>query len=170
VLLQIDETRDYSTGAGWMAIASSVRKDQPLLCVTQRETSTEIAQTEALLAELRANRDRSLGLMRHSLAADLKSIAEERDRLTKSTAALNNHIQFLQDRVRALREATDRGLITGEQLQQRSQELETARSSVVANQAAAAQLDGRVASSRNQTTRASSPWARRSTAPSASWR
>jgi HlyD family secretion protein len=132
-------------------VGDEVRKDQPLLRVTQRETSTEITQTEALLAELRANRDRSIELSRHNLAADLKSIAEERDRLTKSTATLNSQIQFLLERVRALTEATERGLITGEQLQQRSQELETARSSVVANQAAAAQLDGREASIRNQT-------------------
>jgi HlyD family secretion protein len=132
-------------------VGDEVRKDQPLLRVTQRETSTEITQMEALLAELRANRDRSIELSRHNLAADLKSIAEERDRLTKSTATLNNQIQFLLERVRALTEATERGLITGEQLQQRSQELETARSSVVANQAAAAQLDGREASIRNQT-------------------
>jgi HlyD family secretion protein len=132
-------------------VGDEVRKDQPLLRVTQRETSTEITQMEALLAELRANRDRSIELSRHNLAADLKSIAEERDRLTKSTATLNNQIQFLLERVHALTEATERGLITGEQLQQRSQELETARSSVVANQAAAAQLDGREASIRNQT-------------------
>ena len=43
-------------------VGDEVRKDQPLMRVTQRETSTEITQTEALLAELRANRDRSIGL------------------------------------------------------------------------------------------------------------
>jgi HlyD family secretion protein len=132
-------------------VGDEVKEGQVVLRVTQRETSAEIRQTEALLADLRANRARSMELIQRNRDAELKSQTEERQRLAKSADALRNQIQFLEGRLRAQTEAADHGLITRDQVQATAQELEATRSSLVANQAQTTQLDAREASTRNQT-------------------
>lgn len=132
-------------------VGDEVKEGQVVLRVTQRETSAEIRQTEALLADLRVNRARSMELIQRNRDAELKSQTEERQRLAKSADALRNQIQFLEGRLRAQTEAADHGLITRDQVQATAQELEGARSSLVANQAQTTQLNARGAATRNQT-------------------
>jgi len=133
-----------------VSVGDEVREGQVVVRVAQREASAEIHQTEGLLGELRANRDRAIGLIRRNLEADLKSQGEERERLVKSTAALKKQIEFLQGRLRARNEAAEQGLITRDQAQATAQELEGALNSLVANQSQLSQLEAREASTRNQ--------------------
>jgi len=133
-----------------VGVGDDVREGQVVVRVAQREASAEIHQTEALLTELRANRDRAIALIRRNLEADLKSQAEERERLDKSTAALEKQIEFLRGRLRARNEAAEQGLITRDQAQATAQELEGALNSLVANKSQLSQLEAREASTRNQ--------------------
>jgi HlyD family secretion protein len=133
-----------------VSVGDEVREGQVVVRVAQREASAEIHQTEGLLGELRANRDRAIALIRRNLEADLKSQGEERERLVKSTAALKKQIEFLQGRLRARNEAAEQGLITRDQAQATAQELEGALNSLVANQSQLSQLEAREASTRNQ--------------------
>jgi NHLM bacteriocin system secretion protein len=131
-------------------VGDDVQTGEVVLRVTQRETSEEIRQTEALLADLRANRDRSIELIRRNLAAELKGLGEERDRLVKSTSSLKSQVTFLEGRLKAQTQAADQGLITRDQVQATAQQLEAALSSLVANQAQTAQFEAREATTRNQ--------------------
>jgi len=133
-----------------VGVGDDVREGQVVVKVAQHEASTEIQQTEGLLAELRANRDRSISLLHRNLEADLKSQTEERERLATSSAVLKKQIEFLEGRLRARNEAAEQGLITRDQAQSTAQELEAARNSLVSNQSQLSQLEAREASTRNQ--------------------
>ena len=109
-----------------VGVGDEVREGQVVVRVAQQEASAEIRQTEALLAELRANRDRAIALIRRNLEADLKSQGEERERLARSSAALRKQVEFLEGRLRARNEAAEQGLITRDQAQATAQELESA--------------------------------------------
>jgi HlyD family secretion protein len=130
-------------------VGETVRTGQVVVRVSQPELEQELRQNEALLAELRGNSSRSAELIQRSRDAELKSLVAERDRLTRDTEALVNRVAFLQTRLEAQSAAADQGLITRDVRQATAQELDAARSTLIANQAQQAQLEARGAQVRN---------------------
>ncbi|MBI5440290.1 MAG: NHLP bacteriocin system secretion protein [Deltaproteobacteria bacterium] len=96
-----------------------------------------------MLAELRGNSSRSAELIQKSRDAELKALVAERDRLARDTEALVKRVAFLQTRLEAQSAAADQGLITRDVRQATAQELDEARSTLIANQAQKAQLEAR---------------------------
>jgi HlyD family secretion protein len=131
-------------------VGDTVTQGQVVARVSQTGVPEEIRQTEALLAELNANRKRSLGLVGRNTDAEVRSLAEDRQRLLANRKSLQSQITFLEQRLRAQTEAAQGGLITRDQVQGTQQELEGARASLISNQAQLVQLDGREATIRNQ--------------------
>jgi HlyD family secretion protein len=131
-------------------VSDDVKEGQVVLRVSQIEVAQEIKQNETLLADLRGNRLRAIQHIQRNRDAELRSFAEERQRLVKSSVAVRNQIGFLEGRLEAQTELAERGLITRDQVQKAAQELEGERGMLMANQAQAAQLDAREASLRNQ--------------------
>lgn len=132
-----------------VTVGDEVKTGQVVVEVSQPETEQELHQSEALLTELKGNSSRSAELIRKSRDAELNSLVAERDRLLKNTEALVNHIAFLETRLRAQTEAARQGLITQDVRQATAQELDSARSTLIANQAQKAQLEAREAQIRN---------------------
>ncbi len=132
-------------------VGDPVKEGQVVARVSQTGVPEEIRQTEGLLAEVKGNRQRSLSLIQRNRDAEVRSLGEDRARLTASRAGLENQIKFLEQRLRARTEAAESGLITRDQAQATAQELEAARSALSTNQAQLTQLDGREATIRNQT-------------------
>lgn len=132
-----------------VGVGDDVRQGQVVVRVSQSEVSQDLRQNQALLADLRANAARSAELVRRNRDAELRSLAEDRTRLVKSTQTLMNQIEFLGSRLKAQTEAVDRGLITRDLRQATAQELEGAKSSLISNQSQTAQLDARESSIRN---------------------
>lgn len=130
-------------------VGDEVRSGQVVVRVSQPELEQELRQNEALLAELRTNSSRSAELIERSRDAELKALAAERGRLSRDTEALANRIAFLEARLKAQSEALDQGLITRDVRQATAQELDAARSTLIAHQAEKAQLDAREAQVRN---------------------
>jgi len=131
-------------------VNDDVTPGQILARVSQLDVAESIKQTESLLKELRANRNRSIELVNRNTEADLRSLKEDANRLDKETGALTNQIEFLESRLKAQTEALQLGLITRDQQQATGQQLEATRSLLIANQAQRAQLEARDALIRNQ--------------------
>ena len=131
-------------------VKDEVTEGQVVLRVSQVEVAQEIKQNEALIADLQSNRGRSMQLVQRNRDAELASLREERQRLRRTTGALQNQVRFLEGRLKAQTEAAEGGLITGDQVQGTAQELENARASLIANQGQSAQVEAREASLRNQ--------------------
>ena len=136
--------RDVLVGVG-----DDVRQGQVVVRITQEEVVQELRQNKALLADLRANARRSAELVKRNREAELRSLAEDRIRLEKSTLTLRNQIEYLEGRLKAQTEAVDRGLITRDLRQATAQELEGAKSSLISNQSQKAQLEAKESSIRN---------------------
>jgi HlyD family secretion protein len=130
-------------------VGDEVEKGQAVVRVSQPEVEQELHQNEALLAELRGNSSRSAELIERSRDAELKALVAERGRLAKDTEALANRISFLETRLKAQSEAADQGLITRDVREATAQELDAARSTLIAQQAQRAQLEAREAQVRN---------------------
>ena len=131
-------------------VGSLVRPGEVVARISQTGVPQEIDQTESLLTELRANRQRSLSLIQRNREAELRTLAEDRTRFAASRAALENQIKFLEQRLRAQTEAAESGLITRDQVQGTAQELEAARSSLISNQGQMMQIAAREATIHNQ--------------------
>ncbi len=136
--------RDVLVGVG-----DDVREGQIVVRIRQQGVAQELQQQKALLADLRENARRSAQLVNRNREAELRSLAEDRTRLEKSTLTLRNQIEFLEGRLKAQTEAVDRGLITRDLRQATAQELEGAKSSLISNQSQKAQLEARESSIRN---------------------
>ncbi len=130
-------------------VGDEVKTGQVVVRVSQPEVEQELRQNEALLAELRGNSSRSAELIERSRDAELKAVVAERGRLAKDTEALVNRIAFLESRLKAQSEAADQGLITRDVREATAQELDAARSTLIAHQAQRAQLEAREAQVRN---------------------
>jgi HlyD family secretion protein len=131
-------------------VGQDVKRGEVVAIVKQTGAGEEIQQSEKLLADLRSNRERSLGLTQRNRDADLQSVVADRQRLAKQDQALRSQVKFLEERLKAQTEAANSGLITRDQVQATANELEGARNSLNANQSQAAQLTARDASVRNQ--------------------
>jgi len=131
-------------------VEDEIKQGQVVLRVSQIEAAQEIRQTESQIGDLKSNRERSTQLIGRNRDAELRSVQEDRQRLSKSTSTLKNQIRFLEGRLKAQTEAADGGLITRDLVQATAQELEGAKSSLISNQAQVAQLEAREASLRNQ--------------------
>lgn len=127
-----------------------VKEGQVVVRVSQVDVAQEIKQNEAEIGDLQANRERSMELIQRNRNAALRSLQEDRQRLAKSNVTLKNQVKFLEDRLKAQKEAADAGLITRDLVQATAQELEGARANLIANQSQAAQIDAQEASTRNQ--------------------
>jgi HlyD family secretion protein len=130
-------------------VGDDVRPGQAVVRISQPEIEQELRQNESLLADLRSNSSRSAELIQRSRDAELKALVADRDRLTKNTQTLAGQITFLEGRLKAQTEAADQGLITRDLRQATAQELEAARSTLIANQSEKAQLEAREAQIRN---------------------
>jgi len=130
-------------------VGDEVKTGQAVVRVSQPEVEQELRQNEALLAELRGNSSRSAELIERSRDAELKAVVAERGRLAKDTEALVNRIAFLESRLKAQSEAAEQGLITRDVREATAQELDAARSTLIAHQAQRAQLEAREAQVRN---------------------
>ena len=132
-----------------VAVGDDVEKGQVVIRISQSEAAQELKQQEDLLAEHKANASRSGDLVNRNRGAELRSLAEDRVRVAKSTETLRKQIAFLESRLKAQTEAVEKGLITRDVRQATAQELEGAKSSLIANQSQQAQLDARDSSIRN---------------------
>ena len=132
-----------------VAVGDDVEKGQVVIRISQSEAAQELKQQEDLLAEHKANAARSGDLVNRNRGAELRSLAEDRVRVAKSTETLRKQIAFLESRLKAQTEAVEKGLITRDVRQATAQELEGAKSSLIANQSQQAQLDARDSSIRN---------------------
>ena len=130
-------------------VGDEVKTGQAVVRVSQPEVEQELRQNEALLVELRGNSSRSAELIERSRDAELKAVVAERGRLAKDTEALVNRIAFLESRLKAQSEAAEQGLITRDVREATAQELDAARSTLIAHQAQRAQLEAREAQVRN---------------------
>jgi HlyD family secretion protein len=131
-------------------VGDPIENGQVVAVISQTSASEEIRQQEKLLADLRSNRERAVGLTGKNRDAELRSLREDRVRLSKEAEAARAQVKFLEERLRAQQEALRAGLITRDQVQATSQQLDQARSGLVANQAAVTQLSAREASALNQ--------------------
>jgi HlyD family secretion protein len=127
-------------------VGDAVKEGDIVAVVAQNTASEEIRQNEKLLADLRANRQRAGGLTSRNRDAELSSVQEDRQRLAKEEQTVRAQVKFLEDRLKAQQEAARSGLITNDQVQSTSQQLEQARSALIANQAQVTQTRAREAS------------------------
>jgi HlyD family secretion protein len=130
-------------------VGDIIKQGDVVAVVAQRAANEEIHQNEKLLEDLRNNRLRASGLTGRNRDAELKSVQEDRQRLAKEAEALKSQVKFLEDRLKAQQEALKGGLITNEQVQSTSQQLDQARSSLIANQAQVTGTQAREASITN---------------------
>jgi HlyD family secretion protein len=130
-------------------VGDQVKQGAVVAIVNVTGAGEEIRQTEQLLADLRSNRTRASGLTARNRDAELRSIEEDRIRLAKEQQALQAQVKFLQERLKNQQEAARNGLITNDQVQATSQQLEQAKGSLLADEAQITQTSARDASARN---------------------
>jgi HlyD family secretion protein len=149
-LFGIETRGDGTVQEVLVKVGDVVSKGQVVMRVAQAAQAEEIRQVRAQIEDLLRNRDRSVQLIVRNRDAELRYLLQERQRLDKSTEALRNQLQFLENRLAAQTEAVRRGLITDDVRQATAQELESIRGQLIAGQAQVVQMDGREASTRNQ--------------------
>jgi HlyD family secretion protein len=131
-------------------VGDEVNAGDLVALVQQTTAGEEIKQQEKALADLQANRQRATGLTGRNREADLQSVQADRIRLEKEAATLRDQVKFLSDRLKAQQEALKSGLITNDQVQATSQQLQQAKSSLDANTGQMLQTKAREASIQNQ--------------------
>ena len=132
-------------------VGRRVRRGERLARVSQPELEENLRQAERRLAELRANRTVSTGLVQHSRELEVVSVDQQIRQLAQSMDATRSRIGYLEGRARAQDEVYRLGLITEDARQTAIQELASARDLLSGAEVQIKQLEARRASLQTQT-------------------